>query len=226
MLPVRLFILLLLLLSASVPALAGQSGVFSYKEQLATEKHEIHRAFGPLWQRALKQEAANPAFDADGSNFHKIDAASWQNLVRASKSGKMADPGILRMINGFFNQWAPKADEVTWGKSEYWASPYEFIQHRGGDCEDFATAKYFALRYLGFEADRMRIVIIRQLNADGSELPDLHAILAVRNGKTWLILDNNAKPRDNLFLHTHYGGRFKPLYGVNENGAWVYLPSK
>lgn len=215
--------IILLLLLAPVPSLAAQQVIFGHTEHPATDEHGMHRYFGPMWQRALQQEQADPTFDANGSKLCAIDAGAWKNLVNAAKSA--TEPDILRMINGFFNQWLPKSDESIWGEPEYWSSPYEFILHRGGDCEDFATAKYFALRYLGFEAERMRIIIIRQLNSDGSENPDLHAVLAVRRAETWLILDNNAKPRDNLFLHTHYGGRFKPLYGVNENSAWVYTPS-
>ena len=54
-----------------------------------------------------------------------------------------------------------------------------------GDCEDFAIAKYFALRDLGFPASQMRIVVLKDTlrNLD-------HAVTAVYlDGDAW-ILDN------------------------------------
>ena len=48
----------------------------------------------------------------------------------------------------------------VWGVMDYWETPAEFFQ-KSGDCEDFAIAKYFALRDLGFPASQMRIVVLK-----------------------------------------------------------------
>ncbi len=71
------------------------------------------------------------------------------------------------------------------GESDYWADPVEFLTH-GGDCEDFAIAKYASLRMLGVPEDHLRIAIVRDLQKQV-----MHAILIVYtdNGDA-LILDN------------------------------------
>ncbi len=201
-------------------AAQAAEGVFQCRERTATPADPLHRKIHPLWQRVLEAEKNAPGFTADGGNFGPVDAPTWRNLVAYARHSPEME--IFRMVNGYFNQWRPKSDADTWDTPEYWASPKEFIGVRGGDCEDYAIAKYFALRFLGIGADRMRLVVVRRKDENGVFAPELHAVLAVRASKTWFILDNNARPKNNIFPHTQYRGRFDPLYSVNENGAWVH----
>ncbi len=196
-------------------------GIFSYGEFAAT-RGALYSAVWPRWRRILSGERSRPFFTAEGTGMNAIDAKAWRNLVAAAK--KSDEAGILRMVNAFFNYWQPKSDMLAWTVGEYWSSPEEFVAQRGGDCEDYAVAKYFALRFLGFDADRMRIAVVRRKDAAGHFLPDLHAVLAVKrtDTDTWFILDNNARPRDSIVPHTQYKGRFVPLFSVNENGSWGY----
>jgi predicted transglutaminase-like cysteine proteinase len=194
--------------------------IFNQPEQRAPSDHLTHLVIQPLWQRVLLAEQKQPSFTEKTGNFNRIDAESWRNLVKYSKN--MSEIEILHMVNGYFNQWIPKSDDVAWATPEYWDTPAEFINNRGGDCEDYAIAKYFALRFLGFNASRMRIVIVRLWKADGKAMPQLHAVLAVHCKNTWFILDNNARPRDNISPHTQYRGRFEALYSINETGAWLH----
>ncbi|MDL2307749.1 transglutaminase-like cysteine peptidase [Desulfovibrio sp. OttesenSCG-928-C06] len=208
----------------ALPALASAQNLFNAQEQSAPAGHPYRQAFDPLWQRVLQAEKQSPSFNKNGDGFGRIDRNTWRNLVQyASQS---TDIERLQMVNGYFNQCPPKQDSDAWQTPEYWCTPREFMKQRGGDCEDYAIAKYFALRYLGFEARHMRIVIVRQRDEKGTFLPSLHAVLAVHRkigGKdNWYILDNNARPRDNIFPHLQYGGRFVPLYSINEDGAWVH----
>ncbi|MDR2050878.1 MAG: transglutaminase-like cysteine peptidase [Deltaproteobacteria bacterium] len=203
-------------------ASAGPS-VFNAPEQNALTDRNYQERYAPLWRRVLEEETNTPSFTKNGGHLRPPDAAQWLNLVqRAEKLARDADK--LRMVNGYFNQWRSKSDTYAWSSPEHWDTPREFISQRGGDCEDYAIAKYFALRFLGFPAERMRIVLVRPLTAQKKALPQLHAVLAVASENTWFILDNNARPRDNIFLHTQYGGRFIPLFSMNEKGAWVHLP--
>ena len=59
--------------------------------------------------------------------------------------------------------------------------PGEFL-HRGGDCEDYALAKYLALRALGFAAADLRIVALSDA-ARGLH----HAVLTVRLEGRWMM---------------------------------------
>ena len=80
----------------------------------------------------------------------------------------------------------------------------------GGDCEDYAIAKYFTLRRLGFAAESLRIVIAYDRHAR-----DFHALLAAHVGGRSYFLEN-----DNTILN---GGKLRPYavsYAVNENHWW------
>lgn len=90
----------------------------------------------------------------------------------------------VKAVNVLINRWPYRTDMDVWGVMDYWETPVEFFQ-KSGDCEDFAIAKYFALRDLGFPASQMRIVVLKDTlrNLD-------HAVTAVYlDGDAW-ILDN------------------------------------
>jgi arylamine N-acetyltransferase len=82
---------------------------------------------------------------------------------------------------------------------------------RGGDCEDFALTKYFALRSLGFDDAAMRIAVVW----DGVDREE-HAVLLVRvRDKLWL-LDNKAA---GIEPAAAYADRYRLIYSVNASGA-------
>ena len=195
-------------------------GMFNRPERPATLSDPWHAHIQPLWQRVLQAERTAPGFTAKAENFGPVDAGTWKNLVIYAK--EVPEMEMFRTVNGYFNQWRPKNDADTWDTPEYWASPKEFIAKRGGDCEDYAIAKYFALRFLGVRADRLRIVVVRARDERGVPAANLHAVLAAKIGGNWFILDNNARPKDNIFPQAQYKGRFEPLYSLNENSAWVH----
>lgn len=195
-------------------------GVFQSIERVAAPADSWHIYIQPKWQRVLKDEANAPGFTEDGRNFRSVDRSTWKNLAAHAK--RCSELETLRMVNGYFNQWRPKNDADTWDTPEYWAAPKEFFAQRGGDCEDYAIAKYFALRFLGIPADRMRVVIVRHFDETGKAHPQLHAVLTVFANTVWFVLDNNARPKNNIFPDTQYKGRFVPVYAINETHAWSY----
>ncbi len=65
-------------------------------------------------------------------------------------------------VNDIMNSKRYIEDSKNYGQNDYWATPVEFFQ-RGGDCEDFAIAKYTALRALGVPESRLRIAIVQDL---------------------------------------------------------------
>jgi predicted transglutaminase-like cysteine proteinase len=120
----------------------------------------------------------------------------------------------LDTVNAVVNRVPYVEDRVNYGTEDYWATPAEFIA-RGGDCEDYAIAKYMLLRRAGVPADAMRVAVVRDLALGTS-----HAILAVEAGGTTWILDNQAvdvKPADAVT-------RYQPVYSINENGWWLHMP--
>ena len=117
----------------------------------------------------------------------------------------------VRLVNRYINRHRYKDDRVTSRSAagNQWETLTEFL-HRGGDCEDFAVAKYFVLREFGVEAEDMRIVIGRE-----SKRATHHAMLAIRFDEGVWLLENDNSIHRNGFQDIN---RF--VYAINEQGIW------
>ena len=69
----------------------------------------------------------------------------------------------LEEINNFFNDVPYGEDIDVWGQRDYWATPLEFLGKDKGDCEDYVIAKYFALRNLGIESEKLYFTYVKSL---------------------------------------------------------------
>ncbi len=90
----------------------------------------------------------------------------------------------LAAVNDYVNRVRYRDDRVNWGLRDYWAAPREFFA-RGGDCEDFAIAKYLGLKTLGFPVEDLKVLILWD-----SRRGLAHAVLAVDHEGRRLVLDN------------------------------------
>lgn len=114
------------------------------------------------------------------------------------------------------NQWANTKpyveDWVNWHVADYWETPGEFIA-KGGDCEDFAIAKYFSLIRLGFPAGDLRIVVVADSTTHG-----FHAVLAARlDGTVWLM--DNFLP---AVVAMESQPQYTAVYSLNQQGWWLH----
>lgn len=121
--------------------------------------------------------------------------------------------GQIEAVNQMVNRARWRDDAVNYGLRDYWATPAELFA-RGGDCEDYAFAKFTALRALGFANRDLRLVVVYDL-ARG--IP--HAVLAVDLGAETLILDSQF---DTIFPAAALR-RYLPYYSVNEQGGWIHI---
>src|SRR5258708_690122 len=55
----------------------------------------------------------------------------------------------------------PMSDLVQYGSIDVWSSPLATFASGAGDCEDYAIAKFVALRLAGVAAEDLRLVILR-----------------------------------------------------------------
>jgi predicted transglutaminase-like cysteine proteinase len=110
----------------------------------------------------------------------------------------------------------PASDERQWGVADHWSPPFETLQTRRGDCEDYAIVKYVALLQAGLSPDDVKIVVLRNLlpNED-------HAAVAARVDGQWLILDNR---RLALVPDMKMVGSI-PRFVLDEDGARRFVPS-
>lgn len=119
-------------------------------------------------------------------------------------------------VNEFVNESRYITDSKNWGKSDYWSTPVEFIK-RGGDCEDFAIAKYTALRALGVPESRLRIAIVHD---NVKNVP--HAILVVYTEQGAYLLDNQEKSMQSAETFK----RYRPIFSINRQAWWLHTAPK
>jgi predicted transglutaminase-like cysteine proteinase len=135
----------------------------------------------------------------------------WQRLIQATDDD---DRGKLERVNRFFNANTFVDDIIHWQQTDYWATPFEFIASRGGDCEDFAIAKFFTLLKLGIEESRLALTYVKAVRLNRA-----HMVLTYypTPGAEPLVLDNlidTIKPssqRTDLI----------PVYSLNGAGLWL-----
>jgi predicted transglutaminase-like cysteine proteinase len=138
----------------------------------------------------------------------KVRFKKWLELIDALRDKDKTTQ--IAEINKLMNQADYVQDQTNWGISDYWASPGEFLA-KFGDCEDYAIAKYMALKYLGFPAEKMRVVAVKDLN-----LKVGHAILAVYLDDHVAILDNQIK----IVVDSRKIRHYEPVYSINEKAWW------
>lgn len=123
---------------------------------------------------------------------------------------------MVSRVNDMMNAKRYVSDSANYGQTDYWATPVEFFQ-KGGDCEDFAIAKYTALKALGVPENRLRIAIVQDLQKN---IP--HAILIVYTDQGAMILDNQIKTAINVDRVNHY----KPIFSINQDAWWLHTAPK
>jgi len=128
-----------------------------------------------------------------------------------------ADKGFrdkLSFVNSSINRLiAYRKDSVVYGKLDYWAKPSEILEHRAGDCEDFAILKMAALLRAGIPAQSMSLVVLQDRRRKF-----FHAVLSVSTGSGAFILDSlgNAVLRDSELPD------YVPLYSFSTDRAWIH----
>ena len=193
-----------------------------------TPRRRQHRSAAPrrfalgvvLAVLLLPAAAVGPAFDAD--TLRAIEqrygpaaaqrVRDWRQLIDADQQLPLT--AKLRAVNDFFNQLVFVDDIIHWKQSDYWATPVEFLATDGGDCEDFAIAKYFTLLELGVPESRLQITYVKAV-----KLNQAHMVLAYYANPA-------ADPQvlDNLVPDVLPGSSrndLVPVYSFNGQGLWI-----
>ncbi len=201
------------LLRVQAPAGGERFGLFGTLEFQTGRLDAI-----PNWIRARSrietERATYRACDTNPAACPSQRVAAWRQRIAALRGQDRMTQ--LRAINQFLNHAVPYIiDQSLYGVSDYWASPMELLQ-RGGDCEDFAIAKFESLLDLGFTNDQMRIVILLDTLRN---LP--HAVLAVELDGQSYILDNVT---DAVLSHDRLP-QYRPQFSVNWDRRWAHVIS-
>jgi predicted transglutaminase-like cysteine proteinase len=132
-------------------------------------------------------------------------------IREASKHSGIARIDVVnRAVNGAIRY---TSDFAQHGQADYWSSPLAALAAERGDCEDYAIAKYVALREAGVSTSELRLLLVRD-RAVGQD----HAVLAVRHESEWLILDN----RHTAMNQSTSVPQFTPLFAIDHQGVKLF----
>lgn len=189
--------------------------------QSGAVKYEPVKYYPGLFGTTERRSANLKPFTKWSDMFERFDLAvqstDSQPMVQEWKTELAGYQGLsfkamVRKVNDYINARPYILDSNNWGQTDYWENPVEFLQ-RGGDCEDFAIAKYASLRALGVPEERLRLAIVHDLEKD---MP--HAVLIVYSDAGPLVLDNQSKDT----LPAARVSRYKPIFSINRQAWWLH----
>jgi predicted transglutaminase-like cysteine proteinase len=188
------------LLSPSHAALFGSREVFS----------PDNSAFFK-WNGMLRRYAAERHATACAPGFSRdCVPAEWRALAESLKGlGLWAK---VEAANAAINRHPYVPSWVNWHESNHWETPFEFLR-KGGQCQDYAIAKYLLLRAAGVPKDSLRVVVVRD-----TKLGLDHAVTVAYVEGEALILDNLRRtvvPASSI-------REYQPYYSINEEGWWLH----
>jgi predicted transglutaminase-like cysteine proteinase len=147
----------------------------------------------------------------DGDREHCASDAALKFLSIVDAGRQREGRARLGEINRAINlSIRPVDDLVQYGQVDFWSSPLVTFYHGAGDCEDYAIAKYVALRMAGIAAEDLRIIVmVDTFRHEG------HAVTAARLDGHWLILDN----RRTAMIEDSYLRNYRPLFVIDDTGV-------
>jgi len=200
----------LLLLFAGAAQANPFSSIFGYQE---VPQQDI--SVFPQWLEVLEEQLTSNVKDGscgDTESFNRCHLGEWHGFLVSIR--ELPRKQQLDAVNRFANEKNYVLDIENYGREDYWAIPELFLEN-GGDCEDYVIVKLFSLRWLGWDVQSMRLVVVQDTNL---RLP--HAILAVAAGTDIFILDNQASIIVPERTIVHYA----PVYSISDRQWWLHLP--
>jgi predicted transglutaminase-like cysteine proteinase len=169
------------------------------------------------WQgvaRKLDDEMVQLAL-CDGDRDRCVSPAALQFLAIVDNGRARDGRARLGEINRAINlAIRPMSDLAQYGEEDVWSSPLVTFAHGAGDCEDYAIAKFVALRQAGISPDDLRIVVMRD-TIHGED----HAVAAARLDGHWLTLDN----RRMAMIEDADVKNYRPLFVIDQHGVMQYV---
>ena len=126
------------------------------------------------------------------------------------REGRARIEVVNRLVNASIRY---VSDMAQHGVPDLWSPPLATLTSGLGDCEDYAIAKYVALREAGAAEESLRLLLVRD-RAAGQD----HAVLAVRQDDRWLVLDNRHLMLNEAAELPH----FVPLFSIDHQGVKLF----
>jgi predicted transglutaminase-like cysteine proteinase len=174
-------------------------------------------ALANRWQelaRRLDDDRVQLAL-CDGDREGCVSPAALRFLAIVDQARGREGRARLGEINRAINlAIRPVSDIVQYGEADVWTAPLTTFSRGAGDCEDYAIAKYVALRAAGVAAQDLRIVILHDLTRHED-----HAVAAARLDEHWLMLDNQRM----AMVEDTDARSVRPLFVIDETGIARYV---
>src|SRR5712692_3571101 len=164
-------------------------------------------------ERKLDDERVQLAL-CDGDRDRCVSPAALQFLAIVDNAKAREGRARLGEINRAINlAIRPMSDLAQYGAVDVWSSPLVTFAHGAGDCEDYAIAKFVALRHAGIAAGDLRIIVMRD-TIRGED----HAVAAAKLDGHWLMLDN----RRMAMIDAANVRNYRPTFVIDQTGVMQY----
>jgi predicted transglutaminase-like cysteine proteinase len=165
-------------------------------------------------ERKLDDERVQLAL-CDGNRERCASPAALRFLAIVDNARAREGRARLGEINRAINlAIRPMSDLAQYGQIDVWSSPLVTFATGAGDCEDYAIAKFVALRLAGVSPDDLRIVVMRD-TIHGED----HAVAMARLDEHWLTLDNQRMAMvEDADVRNH-----RPLFVIDQHGVMRYV---
>jgi predicted transglutaminase-like cysteine proteinase len=165
-------------------------------------------------ERKLDDERVQLAL-CDGDRERCVSPAALQFLAIVDNAKAREGRARLGEINRAINlAIRPMSDLAQYGTEDVWSSPLVTFGNGAGDCEDYAIAKFAALRHAGISPDDLRIVIMHDTVRDED-----HAVAAAKLDGHWLMLDN----RGMAMIEDAHVRNYRPTFVIDQHGVMQYV---
>ena len=134
----RLISVLLLLLVGALFAVAGEVPPEGSEPWSETVFEYVNQTYGPAAEERLRY---------------------LHDLVDDNRNLSVEEK--LKLVNETLNHLPWIADSEHWQEVDYWATPMQTITTFGGDCEDYAIAKWLVLEHLGISPNHLRLAYVK-----------------------------------------------------------------
>lgn len=136
---------------------------------------------------------------------------AWRNEINSLKG--LARGEQIKRVNDFLNQVDYVDDRTEYGEAGYWGATPDRFFSGGGDCKDYAIAKYASLRALGFTNDQLRVAVVQDTVKNLA-----HAILIIYADDGGYVLDNQDKKIEPI----EAVNRYQPYFSINTSSWWLH----
>jgi len=204
--PPAFAVAMMLLAGGHGVARAGSTGLFGSQEVFTSDLAPLTKWDAVMARIDAERDMTRPPCAADSSCV----AGWWQSFIAKLKSLPL-EARVLR-VNRVMNHVRYVPSEANWRDPDHWETPLQFLTH-GGQCQDYAIAKFMALADSGVPDAALRFVVVRDALSS-----IFHAVtVAFVEGEPF-VLDNETPD----VLPSRSVTRYVPYYSINRSGWWYH----